>query len=69
VKTLADIASQIAGLFVEDRAFAIAIATVIAVVGVLAVAHVVPPALGGFVLFAGLAIEFVASVLLATTRA
>jgi hypothetical protein len=69
VKTLADIASQIAGLFVEDRAFAIAVATVIAVVGVLAVAHVVPPAVGGFVLFAGLAIELVASVLVAARRA
>ncbi len=54
--------AELAGLFVEDRRFALAIAVWIGAIGTLAKFHAIPPMLGGIALFAGLAIVLVASI-------
>lgn len=54
--------AELAGLFVEDRAFALAIALWLAVCGALAIAHAGSTQTRGLVLFVGLSIILVASV-------
>jgi hypothetical protein len=54
--------AELAGLFVEDRRFALAIAIWIAAIGTLAKFHALPPVAGGIALFTGLAVVLVASV-------
>jgi hypothetical protein len=63
MSALRGIFAELAGLFVEDRTFALAIAVWIALVGALAATHALAPASGGIVLFAGLTLILVASVL------
>jgi hypothetical protein len=60
--------AKVAGLFVEDRLFALAIAVWIALVGGLAAAHAIAPSAGGVVLFGGLALVLVASVVAGARR-
>jgi hypothetical protein len=55
-------AAELFGLFVEDRAFALAIAIWLATCGALANVHAGSPAARALALFAGLAIILVASV-------
>ncbi len=55
-------ASELAGLFVEDGAFALGIAVWLALALGLAAAAVVPAGLRGYLLFGGLAIVLVTSV-------
>ena len=59
---LQTLAGEVAGLFVEDRWFALAIALWLGIALASIVAHVVPPAARGPLLFAGLALILIASV-------
>jgi hypothetical protein len=65
MKSFEKIFAEIAGLFVEDRLFALAIAIWIAIVGGLAATHAIAPQQGGVALFLGLAAILIASVLTA----
>ncbi len=65
MKSLEKIFAEIAGLFVEDKLFALAIAIWIAIVAGLANTHAIAPQQGGIVLFLGLAAILAASVLTA----
>jgi hypothetical protein len=65
MKSLKKIFAEIAGLFVEDKLFALAIAIWIAIVASLAAAHAIAPQQGGIALFLGLAAILVASVVTA----
>ena len=57
--------AEIAGLFVEDKLFALAIAIWIAIIGGLAATHAIASQQGGIALFLGLAAILIASVLTA----
>jgi hypothetical protein len=62
MKTLRAIAAEVAGLFVEDRFFALAIAVWLAL-GIAALrTHLLPATARGAVLFGGLAFILIASV-------
>lgn len=62
MNALREAASELAGLFVEDGAFALGIAIWLALVLGLATAAVIPAAPRGYLLFAGLAVVLVTSV-------
>ena len=62
MKALTTILREIAGLFVEDRYFAIAIALWLTCTLAALVARIVPVTAGGAVLFGGLALILLASV-------
>lgn len=55
MKALRTIVTELVGLFVEDRIFALAIAVWLAISGALAATDATTPALRGAILFVGLA--------------
>ena len=68
MRALRAIAGELAGLFVEDRTFAIAIAIVLALFGAARALHVADPRVAGYALVAFLAVALVASVAAAAKR-
>jgi hypothetical protein len=68
MKALRHALAELGGLFVEDRASALAIACVLAVVGGLAATHRIAPQYGGPLLFAGLACQLIVNVFTAANR-
>lgn len=68
MKAARSMLAELAGLFVEDGAFALAIAVWIAVSLALAFSGIVPPLGRGAVLFGGLIVILIASVARASRR-
>ena len=62
MKALQTLLRELAGLFVEDRAFALAIALWLGVALALTRARIVPAPLGGGLLFTGLALVLIVGV-------
>jgi hypothetical protein len=65
MQTLRTIALEIAGLFVEDRWFALATALVLGAFALAATTHAIDPRIGGYALFAWLAAVLVGGVVFA----
>jgi hypothetical protein len=65
MQMLRTIALEIAGLFVEDRWFALATALVLGAFALAATTHAIDPCIGGYALFAWLAAVLVGGVLYA----
>jgi hypothetical protein len=65
MQMLRTIALEIAGLFVEDRWFALATALVLGAFALAATTHVIEPRIGGYALFAWLAAVLIGGVLYA----
>jgi len=65
MQLLRTIVLEIAGLFIEDRWFALATALVLGAFALAATTHVIEPHIGGYALFAWLAAVLIGGVLYA----
>jgi len=68
MNALRSVARKLAGLFIDDKLFALAIAAWLAAIGALTALHLGSPQALAFGLFAGLALILIASTIHAATK-